>query len=127
MCAALAVAALGALVTPPPPGPLVPVETADGCRLGTRGSGPACACGGVPGVERLLLGWPIALDRARARDLEALPGIGARRAAAIVRERERGGAFARTADLTRVPGLGPATAARLAPLVTPTGPGCPPR
>jgi competence protein ComEA len=77
-------------------------------------------------VERLLLGWPIALDTASARDLEALPGIGARRAAAIVAERARGGRFEHVGDLARVPGLGPASVERLAPQVTATGPGCPP-
>ena len=127
MCGAAALVALTAALTPVAPGPLAPIATADGCRLAPRGSGPPCACEAVPGVERLLLGWPIALDRASARDLEALPGIGARRAAAIVAERERGGPFERARDLERVPGLGPATAARLAPLVSAGGPGCPPR
>jgi competence ComEA-like helix-hairpin-helix protein len=127
VCAALAVAALRGLAVPATPPALEPVAIADGCRLAPRASGPACACDAVPGELRALLGWPIALAHASAQDLEALPGIGPRRAAAIVREREVGGPFERAADLARVAGLGPATAARLAPLVVARGSGCPAR
>jgi competence ComEA-like helix-hairpin-helix protein len=117
-CAAIAALALRPLATPAPPEALEPVRTASDCALGLPGSGPACACGALPGDLRLLLGRPIALDRATERDLDALPGIGARRAAAIVRERARGGAFVDASALARVPGLGPATVERLAPLVS---------
>jgi competence protein ComEA len=124
VCALAALAALRPLATPAPPPALAPVEVASGCALAAAGSGPGCGCEDVPGDLRLLLDQRIALDRASARDLEALPGIGPSRANAIVRERERGGGFSDAADLARVPGLGPATAARLAPLVAATDPAC---
>lgn len=50
-------------------------------------------------------------------DLDRIPGVGPGRAAAIVEERERGGAFRSVEDLARVAGIGPATAGRLAPYV----------
>jgi competence protein ComEA len=49
------------------------------------------------------------LNRAGRSDLEVVPGIGSSRAAAIVRDRERLGAFQRVSDLGRVRGIGPAT------------------
>lgn len=60
---------------------------------------------------------PHALDinAADAAALCALPGIGSKKAAAILEERRRGGRFRSVADLTRVRGIGPATVARLAP------------
>ena len=77
------------------------------------------ACGGgarrgapVRGPARLLVGLPIELNRASAATLEVLPGIGPRRAAAIVAERCRR-PFERLADLQRVHGIGPRTAWRL--------------
>ena len=56
------------------------------------------------------------LNASPARHLLLLPGIGPVRARSIVEERERGGPFAEVADLARVPGIGPGTAAALAGL-----------
>jgi len=58
-------------------------------------------------------GGLISLNRATAKELEALPGIGARRAEAIVRDRERNGPFAAVDALTRIPGIKPALVARV--------------
>ena len=58
-------------------------------------------------------GGLVSLNRATAKDLEALPGIGARRAEAIVRERERNGPFPSVDALTRIPGIKPALVARV--------------
>ena len=55
----------------------------------------------------------VSLNRATAKDLEALPGIGARRAEAIVRDRERNGPFPSVDALTRIPGIKPALVARV--------------
>jgi competence ComEA-like helix-hairpin-helix protein len=55
----------------------------------------------------------VALNRATAQELEALPGIGARRAEAIVRDRERNGPFPSVDALTRIPGIKPALVARV--------------
>jgi hypothetical protein len=65
------------------------------------------------GPARLLFGEPLDLNHADPGSLQALPGIGPKRAEAIARTRaER--PFASVQDLERVPGLGPKTRARLA-------------
>ena len=58
------------------------------------------------------------LNTASASDLDALPGVGPARAAAITRYREAHGPFLSVDSLIRVPGIGPAALARLRPLVT---------
>jgi competence protein ComEA len=59
---------------------------------------------------------PVALtniNSASISDLDALPGIGPAKAAAILRYREEHGPFRAVDDLARVPGLGAAAVARL--------------
>jgi competence protein ComEA len=56
---------------------------------------------------------PTHLNSATLADLEALPGIGPAKAAAILQYREQHGPFAAVEDLARVPGFGPAAVARL--------------
>jgi competence protein ComEA len=56
---------------------------------------------------------PVNLNTATLSELDALPGIGPARAAAILQEREARGPFASVEELSRVPGLGPAAIARL--------------
>ena len=53
------------------------------------------------------------LDRAPAKDIEALPGIGPSLAARIVAYRDSVGTFGTMVAFCRVRGVGPATAARL--------------
>lgn len=55
----------------------------------------------------------VGLNRATAKELEALPGIGAKRAEAIVRDRELNGPFPSVDALTRIPGIKPALVARV--------------
>jgi hypothetical protein len=69
--------------------------------------------GGLEGASVLLFGARLDPNRATPRALEALPGIGPARAAAIAGE-ARVRAFCRPADLERVPGIGPVTRQRLA-------------
>lgn len=57
----------------------------------------------------------LAVNRASAPDLDALPGIGAVRAAAIVAFRDSVGPFRGVDDLRRVPGLPASLVARIAP------------
>lgn len=52
-------------------------------------------------------------NRATARELDRLPGVGPKAAAAIVEARLRDGAFRRPEDLARVRGIGPATVEKL--------------
>lgn len=61
---------------------------------------------------------PLDLNQATAAELERLPGIGPATAAAIVDDRARNGPFATVDELERVPGIGPAKLAALRDLVT---------
>jgi hypothetical protein len=76
----------------------------------------AGAASGRPlrGTARLLFGLPLDPNRADRASLEALPGIGPARAAAIEAARCRR-PFLELADLERVPGIGPLTRARVEP------------
>jgi competence protein ComEA len=60
----------------------------------------------------------IDVNRASAAELELLPGIGPALAGRIVAHRAANGAFREVAGLDAVSGIGPATLARLLPLVT---------
>jgi competence protein ComEA len=57
------------------------------------------------------------LNIASVAELDALPGIGPSRAAAIVRHRETRGPFLSVDSLVLVPGIGPAALRKLRPLV----------
>ncbi len=59
----------------------------------------------------------IDLNRARASELELLPGIGPSLARAIVEDRTAHGPFASLDDLQRVDGIGPRTVVRVRPFV----------
>jgi competence protein ComEA len=58
---------------------------------------------------------PVVLNRADANELQRLPGVGTKRAAAILALRQRLGRFRRTSDLLRVKGIGPRTLQRMLP------------
>ena len=60
----------------------------------------------------------IDVNAADAAELERLPGVGPALAARIVEERERRGPFRSTEDLTRVRGIGPKTRQALEAYVT---------
>ena len=60
---------------------------------------------------------PLDLNRATMDQLEALPGIGAVKAAAILAVRDSRGGFRSMEELESVRGIGPALVARLRPLV----------
>jgi competence protein ComEA len=63
----------------------------------------------------LAAGERVDVDRADARELQRLPGVGPALAGRIVADRESLGVFGGIAGLDRVAGIGPATLARLAP------------
>jgi competence protein ComEA len=64
----------------------------------------------APSGNPLLVALPVDVNSADAGAFEAIPGVGAELARAIVAEREQNGAFRTIEDLDRVPGL---TAARI--------------
>ncbi len=104
-----AVRAAGGAVEGLEDGPLAPgdrVEVADGrARV-------------VPPSNPLLIALPIDVNAAPASELEAIPGVGARTARAIVDERERAGPYRSLDDLARARGVGASTLELLAPFVT---------
>lgn len=113
--AVLALLALARGAEPPAPDPdpcAVPRQAPPDAGL------PRVSCaneaGAAPaGAATLLFGGRLDPNLAAPRALEALPGIGPARAAAIAREaRARG--FCTAGDLERVPGIGPVGRARLA-------------
>jgi competence protein ComEA len=59
----------------------------------------------------------VILNVASAADLQRLPGVGAKRAAAILALRQRLGHLRRPSDLLRVKGIGPRLLERMLPLI----------
>ncbi len=74
------------------------------------GAAPATVAGNVPEVAAPSAG-AVDINAADAAGLQALPGIGPSKAAAIVADRTANGPFASCSDLQRVRGVGPATVA----------------
>ena len=125
---ALAAAALAFSVAPPAPGRIALVADTSGCRLDVAGAGlTPCACERTPLAVREALALPAPLNALSTAELERISGIGPVRAAAIARERTRGGPFAALDDLAaRVPGIGPKTVDRIRPrlFVSGSDPAC---
>ncbi len=73
----------------------------------------------TPNVTRATPDDPVELNTARAEDLRRLPGVGEKRAQAILALRARlpGGRFRQIEDLLKVKGVGRAMLKRLHPLV----------
>jgi competence protein ComEA len=59
----------------------------------------------------------VILNLAGPAELQRLPGVGAKRAAAIVELRQRIGRFRRPSDLLRIKGIGPRTLERMLPML----------
>ena len=64
-------------------------------------------------APQAVLAAKINVNTASAPELEALPGIGATKAEAIVADRQANGPFASVDDLERVPGIGQKTVEQL--------------
>ncbi|MEY3019717.1 MAG: hypothetical protein RLZZ272_701 [Actinomycetota bacterium] len=86
---------------------------------------PGAAGGGAGGIDAAGSGpgavgaeGRLDVNRASVEELVVLPGIGPAKAAAIVQDRERNGPFQRPEDLQRVGGIGAATYAAIADLIT---------
>lgn len=105
------------LPRPDPHGPAMGVVGDDGTR-----EGPGAGLGALRDTSRIHvdLGQPpstIDLNRASARDLDALPGVGPVLAARIIAAREERGGYRRVDELMAVRGIGPRLYARLLPYV----------
>lgn len=91
-----------------------------------RGKGRGPAVGVAPRITVVQRGpagarQPVDVDRAAPAELQRLPGIGPALAARIVADRDTNGPFGSVAGLQRVKGIGKATAARLDSLVSFSG------
>lgn len=73
--------------------------------------------GVLSGRAALLLGVPLDLNLADARDIAELPGIGDKMAARIVEDRTKNGPFCSVEQLDRVKGIGKKTVERLGPML----------
>ena len=62
--------------------------------------------GVVPATDRNALSQPLDINRATARQLDELPGIGPVLASRIVEYRQKSGGFRSVGDLRSVPGIG---------------------
>lgn len=69
-------------------------------------------------LEQVLRPARININKAPWHELSLLPGIGEKKAKAIVEFRKANGAFERIDDLTRVKGIGAATLEKLVQLIT---------
>ena len=67
---------------------------------------------------RLTLGMPISVNGSTAVGLAAVPGIGPKTAAAIVRAREQAGGFSALKDLMSIRGIGPSLYQKISPYLT---------
>jgi competence ComEA-like helix-hairpin-helix protein len=121
---ALAAAALAFSIAPSVPGRISLVDDTRECRLDVaRPELGRCSCERIPLAVRDALALPAPLNALSAAELERVPGLGPVRAAAIARERERGGRFATLDELAaRVRGIGPKTVDRIRPRLFVAGP-----
>jgi competence protein ComEA len=86
---------------------------------GSGGDGTSSAGVIVPAPTPGASSSPVSLSAATVAQLDELPGIGPATAARIVAYRESNGPFTAVEELDDVPGIGPATVERLRDLVQP--------
>lgn len=71
-----------------------------------------------PASFALFCNQPLPINRCQREELEMLPGVGPRLAAAILHNLEKEGQFTSPSDLLDVPGIGPRNLQRILPLVS---------
>jgi competence ComEA-like helix-hairpin-helix protein len=76
------------------------------------------ASGKMSSFQRLTLGIPISVNTDTALGLTAVPGIGPKTAAAIVRARERTGGFTRLNELLSIRGISASLYGKISPYLT---------
>jgi competence ComEA-like helix-hairpin-helix protein len=69
-------------------------------------------------VKALREGRPMDLNTASVTDLEILPRIGPLLAKRIVEDRQKNGPYKTVNELMRVPGIGPVTFEKIAPMIS---------
>lgn len=97
-----------------PPAPAAP----SGAAAASEGSPTPCPTADAAGSSPrgpAAEAAPVVLNRADATELQRLPGVGAKRAEAILKLRQRLGRFRRPSDLLRVKGIGRRTLERMLP------------
>jgi competence protein ComEA len=72
----------------------------------------------LPPAKLKVLSMPISINSATAQELDVLPGIGPKMAQAIVEFREKYGNFSSAEDLLQVPGIGAKKLAAVKPHIT---------
>jgi competence protein ComEA len=100
--------AIATTATPTPTAPAVAAESA------SHDAGPASS---APPARRATPDDPVFLNQAALDDLRRLPGVGPKRAQAILALRQRLGRFRQVEDLLKVKGIGRSTLKKLRPLV----------
>ncbi len=91
---------------------------------GSYGSGSGSSSGSLPGgssgsgTGSNTPHFPLNINTATARELEALPGIGPAKAEAIVAFRTQRGPFAKKEDIKKVSGIGDVTYSKIENLIT---------
>ncbi|MBW2708350.1 MAG: helix-hairpin-helix domain-containing protein [Deltaproteobacteria bacterium] len=78
----------------------------------------AQASGQLSSFQRLTLGIPISVNTDTALGLTAIPGIGPKTAAAIVRARERAGGFTQLNELLSIRGISASLYHKISPYLT---------
>ncbi len=94
-----------------------PAATAAGAPTTTSSAPATSAPPPTDHTKRATVDDPVTLNTATLDDLERLPGIGPKRAAAILELRQKLGRFRQLEDLMRVKGVGRATLKKLRPIV----------
>lgn len=97
----------------PPPGPRIDIDSRPPAGPVSPRDVPVARAGAMPSAAA-----PVDLDTAGVEAIDRLPRVGPALARRIVANRDSLGRFRTLAALRRVKGIGPATLARLAPLVT---------
>ncbi|MDP3892336.1 helix-hairpin-helix domain-containing protein, partial [Nocardioides sp.] len=97
---------------------LVGLEPAAGSPAGSAPGSPTAGAPATGAPATGAAGALVSINTADQPTLETLPGVGPVTAGAILEWRSRNGAFSSVEELVEVNGIGPATLARLLPLVT---------
>lgn len=105
---------LTSAIVAPPPSPASPPSPPS--TIGGLSATPLADTTPTPSA-RATAEDPVYVNHASAEQLRRLPGVGAKRAEAIVQLRQRMGRFQRVEDLLRVKGVGRATLRKWRPLV----------